>query len=384
MKRQLLLLAVIFAIVIASCSKKSVSDDSPVIPPSGDTIQPSPGGDTIQPGGDTIQPSLYQGLFILNEGNFTYANSSLSYYDIETGTVENNIFFKANNAPIGDVGQSLTKVGDDLYIVVNNSKYIYKVDAQSIVYKAKIEGFTSPRYMLPVGNGKAYVSDLESRGLWVLDLNTLQHHFLETGNTTEAMVKIGDEVFVANWSNYYPSQIGIETSNKTIQVIDCVNDMLVAEIEVAQEPNAMAVDKNDHIWVSCSGSYNNVQDPALICIDPATRTVIKRFNFTPGADYPSGLAIDETGDNVFFMNGGYGTLNVYKMSVDAEELPVTPYISANGRLFYNLKVNPDNGDIYITDAKDYVSNGDLLRYSADGTFISSVSLGIIPSYMLFN
>lgn len=389
MKRQLLLLAVIFAIVIASCSKKSVSDDSPVIPPSGDTIQPGPGGDTIQPGpggdtiqpgGDTIQPSLYQGLFILNEGTFTYANSSLSYYDIETGTVENNIFFRVNDAPIGDVGQSLTKVGDDLYIVVNNSKYIYKVDAQSIVYKAKIEGFTSPRYMLPVGNGKAYVSDLESRGLWVLDLNTLQHHFLETGNTTEAMVKIGDEVFVANWSNYYPSQIGIETSNKTIQVIDCVNDMLVAEIEIAPEPNAMVVDKNNHIWVSCSGAY---VEPAIVCIDPVTRTVIHRFDLSADS-YPSGMAIDGTGENVFFMNGGYGTLNVYKMSVDAAQLPDTPFITAEGKLFYNLKVNPENGDVYITDAKDYVSNGDLLRYSADGTLIATASLGIIPSYMLFN
>ncbi|MBR6437809.1 MAG: YncE family protein [Bacteroidales bacterium] len=375
MKRQLLLLAVIFAIVIASCSKKSVSDDSPVIPPS---------GDTIQPGGDTIQPSLYQGLFILNEGTFTYANSSLSYYDIETGTVENNIFFRVNDAPIGDVGQSLTKVGDDLYIVVNNSKYIYKVDAQSIVYKAKIEGFTSPRYMLPVSSDKAYVSDLESLGLWSLNLNTLEKTFIETGNTTEAMVKVGNEVFVSNWSNYYPSQIGITTSNKTIQVIDCERDTIVATIEVAQEPNAMVVDKNDHIWVSCSGSYNNVQDPALICIDPATRTVIKRFNFTPGADYPSGLAIDGTGENVFFMNGGYGTLNVYKMSVDANEFPANPFISANGKLFYNLKVNPDNGDIYITDAKDYVSNGDLLRYSADGTLLATATLGIIPSYMLFN
>ena len=384
MKRYLLLLAVVFAIVIASCSKKSAGDDIPVNP-GNDTIQPNPGNDTIQPGGDTIQPNGgYRELFILNEGNFTYANSSLSRYDIETGEVENFKFFNVNNAPIGDVGQSLTIIDDDMYIVVNNSKYIYKVDVETTLFKAVIDGFTSPRYMLQVSDNKAYVSDLESKGIWILNLTTMQHRFLETGNTTEAMVKIGDEVFVSNWSNYYPGLMGDITSNKTIQVIDCVSDTLVTEIEVAQEPNAMVVDKNDNIWVSCSGSYNSVQDPALICIDPATRTIIKRFNFTPGADYPSGLAIDGTGENIFFMNGGYGTLNVYKMSVDDNELPTTPFITANGKLFYNIKVNPENGDIYITDAKDYVSNGDLLRYSADGTFISSVSLGIIPSYMLFN
>ena len=238
--------------------------------------------------------------------------------------------------------------------------------------------------MLPVDDNKAYVSDLESKGLWIMNLTTSHISFLETGNTTEGMVKVGDEVFVANWSNYYPSQIGEITSNKTVQVIDCVNDTLVAEIEVAQEPNAIVVDKNNHIWVSCSGSYNAIMDPALICIDPATRTVIKRFDFTPGVDYPSGLAVDETGENIYFMNGGFGTLNIYKMSIDATELPEIPFIASEGKLFYNMKVNPENGDLYVTDAKNYVQNGDLLRYSSDGTLLGTYEMGIIPSYMLFN
>ena len=373
MKRKLLLLTVIFAIVFASCKKSSSDNDpAPFVPPGSDTIQPGPGG-------DTIVPSQIRGLFVLNEGTFTYANSSLSYYDIETGTVENNIFFRANNAPIGDVGQSLTKIGNDLYIVVNNSKYIYKVDAQTILYEAKIEGFTSPRYMLQVSSDKAYVSDLESPGFWVLNLNSLEKEFVATGNATEAMVKVGNEVFMTNWSNYYVAG----ASNKTVQVINCDADTLVCNIDVAQEPNEIVVDKNNHLWVLCSGGYMSPCDPALICIDAATHQVINRFDLPEGS-YPDGMSIDGAGENIFFLNGGFGTLNIYKMSVDATELPETPLITAEGKLFYNLKVNPDNGDIYVTDAKDYVSNGDLLRYSADGTLIATASLGIIPSYMLFN
>lgn len=354
MKRTILILSLIIAITFAACKKK-------------ETPQPTP------------QPAD-RGLFILNEGTFTYANSSLSYYDFATNTVENNLFFRVNNAPIGDVGQSLTLIGDDLYIVVNNSKYIYKVDAKTIVYKAKIEGFTSPRYMLQVSADKAYVTDLVSTGFWVLNLNTLEKTFVETGNTTEAIVKVGNEVFMSNWSNYYTIT---ETSNHSIQVIDCVNDALVETIDVAQEPNSMVVDKYNHIWVSCSGGYMPPQDPAIICIDAATHQVIKRFDLAEGS-YPSGLAIDGAGENIFFMNGGYGTLNVYKMSVDATEVPETPFITSASKVFYNLKVNPQNGDIYLTDAKNYVVNGDLLRYSADGTLLGTFELGIIPSYMLFN
>ncbi len=355
MKRKVLFLSFVIAMALVSCSKKN------------DTPQPAP------------QPAT-KGLFVLNEGTFTYANSSLSFYDFEKNEAENNLFFRANNAPIGDVGQSLALIGDDLYIVVNNSKYIYKVDAKTIIYKAKIEGFTSPRYMLQVNNDKAYVSDLVSTGFWVLNLNNLSKSFVETGNTTEAMVKVGNEVFMSNWSNYYTGGV---SSNRTIQVIDCVNDELVDEIEVAKEPSAMVVDKNNHIWVSCSGDYMPPCEPAIICIDAATHQVIKHFDLAEGS-YPSGLAIDGAGENIFFMNGGYGTLNVYKMSVDATEIPETPFITTDSRVFYNLKVNPQNGDIYVTDAKNYVVNGDLLRYSSNGTLLGSYEMGLIPSYMLFN
>lgn len=355
MKRTVLFLSLIIAITFAACKKK-------------ETPQPAP------------QPAD-RGLFILNEGTFTYANSSLSYYDFATNTVENNLFFRVNNAPIGDVGQSLTLIGDDLYIVVNNSKYIYKVDAKTIVYKAKIEGFTSPRYMLQVSADKAYVTDLVSTGLWVLNLNTLEKTFVETGNTTEAIVKVGNEVFVSNWSNYYTTT---ETSNHSIQVIDCVNDTLVETIDVAQEPNSMVVDKYNHIWVSCSGGYMPPQDPAIICIDAATHQIIKRFDLASGTDYPSYLTIDGAGENIFFMNGGYGTLNIYKMSVDATEIPETPFVTSGGKVFYNLKVDSASGDLYVTDAKNYVVNGDLIHYSADGTLLGTYELGLIPSYMLFN
>ena len=374
MKRKLLFFSIVISMIIASCSKKSpidYEDNGPIIIPGNDTIS----GDTI------ASDTTFVGLFILNEGTFTYANSSLSFYNIQENNVINNIFFRVNQAPIGDVGQSLTKIGNDLYIVVNNSKYIYKVNAKTIVYKAKIEGFTSPRYMLQISDDKAYVSDLASPGLWSLNLDTYAKELINTGKSTECMVKINNEVFVSNWSKSY-----VSFENNTVQVIDCVNNALVAEIEVAQEPRAMVVDKNDNIWVICNGGWDplSVQDPALICINPATREIVKRFDFTPGVDSPDGLTIDGAGETVYFMNGGYGSLNVYKMSVDATELPETAFITSNGRLFYGITVDSQNGDIYVTDAKNYVQNGDLVRYSSDGTLLGTFELGIIPSYMLFN
>lgn len=355
MKKSFLFLALVCSLLLMSCSKEQNNEPEVF--------------------------SVGKGMFVLNEGNYTNSTASLSFYDFDKKTTENNLFFRVNDAPLGDVAQSLMLLNDNLYIVVNNSKDIYKVDAKTIQYKSQLRDFGSPRYIMSVGNGKAYVTDISVAGIWVINPNTMTHtKFISTGKSTEMMVRVGDEVFVSNWSKAY-----VDAPNNTIQVIDCVNDSLVAEIEVAQEPKAMVLDKNENIWVICNGGWDptSLQDPALICFDPATRQIIKRFDFTPGVDSPDGLAIDGAGENIYFMNGGYSNLNVYKMSVDAMQVPDTPLITSDGKWFYSIIVNPKNNEIYITEAKP-ISNGNLLRYSSEGNLLNTSTVGIFPSYMLFN
>lgn len=360
MKKLHFIIVAILMIATASCKKEKNQNDTPVTPISEEK----------------------KGVYILNEGTFTYANSSLSYYDKEADTVGNNLFFKTNGSPIGDVGQSLALYNGSLYIVVNGSKYIYKVDAETLKFQAKLEGFTSPRNIFSVGDGTAYVSDLQRDGLWLIDLEKMEHiQFIETGNSTEAMVRVGDELFVSNWSNYYVPN----SSNKSVQVIDMKTNTLVETIDVPQEPNAMVVDKNDDIWVLCSGGYNpGEQDPALVRIDPDTYQCDDPFRFEAGTDYPDGLAIDGAGENLYYLNGGYNELNVYKMSIDAAQTPDEPFIAAEGRVFYNVAVDPENGDVYVTNAKNYVQNGDVERFSKDGELLSKFTVGVVPCYMLFN
>ena len=340
-------------------------------------------------GGDDPKPeetNIAKGLFVLNEGTYTYASSSLTFYDPEADTVENNLFYRVNLAPLGDAANSMMIDETGMYIVVNSSKYIYKVDEKTMKYEAKLDGFTSPRHMLSINKNKAYVSDLESTGLWVVNPETMQKTgFVVTGNTTEKMVRVGNEVVVTNWSNFYQPN----TSNSTIQFVNVETDQLVDEMNVTAEPHSIVLDKYNNVWVLCSGGYMPPCEPALFCINPATRQIVKRFDFGEG-DYPSSMAIDKSGENLYILNGGFGTLDLYKMSVDADALPTTALVNSqqttdsSPKSFSTVAVSPENGDIYITDVKDYVQNGDVLRYDNNGNYIGKFEAGIIPGAMMFN
>ena len=50
---------------------------------------------------------------------------------------------------------------------------------------------------------------------------------------------------------------------------------------------------------------------------------------------------------------------------------------------YGIQIDPRNGDIYVTDAKNYVSSGTLHCYSRNGRKKWSVRAGDIPAHMVF-
>ena len=254
------------------------------------------------------------------------------------------------------------------------------MNPENMKYKAKLGDLTSSRHIISINKNKAYVSDLGSTGLWIINPETMQKSgFIELGNTTEKMLRVDDEVIVTNWSNFYQPN----TSNSTVQFVDVNTDELVGEVEVSAEPNSIVLDKNDNVWVLCGGGYMPPFEPALFCINPKTRQIIKRFDFQQG-NYPSSLVIDNLKENIYFLNGGFESLDLFKMSVDDETLPTTPFINSQTHVFYNVAISPTDGDIYITDVKNYLQNGDVLRYTSEGDYVTSFEAGIVPGFMLFS
>jgi hypothetical protein len=313
------------------------------------------------------------GVFISCEGNFMYGNSSLSFYNYETKTVHNNLFYARNNAPLGDVAQSLFIHGNNLFVVVNNSGKIYVINPETAQFKGIISNLTSPRHIHVVSDEKAYISDLYAHHITVFNPVTYEKTGrieLSGEHTSEQMVQVGKFVFISSWS-----------FDKTILVIDTDTDKVVNKIDVPLQPRDLKADINGKIWVLSDGSYEGspmgTESPALTRIDPETFTVEKIFRFESGTN-PYNLELNNTGDTLYFINEG-----VCKMAVNSKTLPDSPFISGSGKLFYSLGINPKNNEIYVSDAIDYTQNAKIYRYSQSGVLTDSFKVGINPSDYLF-
>src|SRR5687768_3763871 len=63
-------------------------------------------------------------VYIVCEGSLGNGNASLSLYQSTDGAINNNIYEAINGQPLGDVFESMQRIGDKLFLCVNNSDKI--------------------------------------------------------------------------------------------------------------------------------------------------------------------------------------------------------------------------------------------------------------------
>ena len=312
-----------------------------------------------------------EGLFIINEGNYMYGNASLSYYDPAARKVENEVFFRANGFKLGDVAQSMTMADGIGWLVVNNSGVIFGIDPVTFKEKRRMTGFTSPRYFHMLSPTKAYVTQIWDPRVFVVNPATCE----TTGYvTTDMDYESGSTEMMVAWDRYIITNCW--SFQNRILKIDTATDAVVQSLVVGIQPESMAMDCNGKLWVLTDGGFKDseygYEAARLLRIDPDSFRIEQSFSFPQDA-VASKLTVSAEGDELYWLDAG-----VWKMAVDASHLPVRPFISREGTLFYGLTINPVNGEIYVSDAIDYVQSGVVLRYSPEGELIDTFTVGINP------
>jgi YVTN family beta-propeller protein len=316
--------------------------------------------------GPEVQLSNNKKVYVVNEGNFMAGNSSVSLYDPGSSQVIEKFYQDQNNgSPLGDVAQSLLHHNSSYYIVVNNSSKIVVCDEQFKI-KTVITGFNSPRYIFPVSNSKAYVSDLYSNSIQILNLNSGSITAgIPCAGWTERMVMVYNKVFVTNLKRDF------------LYVINAVNDSKSDSINVGPGAGNIIVDKNDKIWVLSAGSQTAGVAPSLKKIDPVTQQVETSFSFA-STDSPGNLCFNRTRDTLYFLNGG-----VFRFPITHTVLPSSPVIPKGNRTYYGLGINPNDFTLYASDALDYIQRSNVYIFDMNGNEKSFFKTGINSNSFYF-
>ena len=361
----------------------------------------------------SFAPNEPIGMYLLNEGNMGSNKATIDYLDFCNGTYIRNIYGERNPNVIkelGDVGNDIQVYGNRLYAVINCSHKVEVMDLHTCRRIGQID-IPNCRYIRFQGD-KAYVSsyvgpvsidpNAQLGAIFEVDTATLSvTRKVTVGYQPEEFEIIGNYLYVANSGGYRAPEY-----DSTLSVVDLTDFRQIKKIPVCVNPHRVRKDQYNRLWITSRGDHKDVQ-PQLVCFQPLSNSSSERpIGGTPSnshivASYnisPSEMVI--VGDSMYYYGSHwsdetmsnqitYGAFNI-QSSITNNQYPIsniqsfiTDGTEKNIKIPYGIQVNPYNGDIYITDAKNYVSSGQLHCYSREGKRKWSVRTGDIPAHMCF-
>lgn len=370
----------LFALAFASCRKIEI-----VVPSEYEVIT-----DGIQADANPT------GMYLVNEGNMGSNKCTLDYLDFANGYYIRNLYSERNPdvvKELGDVGNDIQLYGNKLYVVVNCSHKVEVLDARTCVRISQID-IPNCRY-IRFYRGKAYVTSYV--GPVQIDPNAPQGavYRVDTASlAVEAKVTVGyqpDELAVLGEYLYVANSGGYRAPDydNTVSVIEMERFKQVQKIPVGINLHRIRADRYGKLWVTSRGDYKSVHSNLYVL---QKRTGYNEMVVTDTLNIPcSNLCI--SGDSLFYYSTewneytqsntiSYGIIDVRTKTVVSSNF-ITDGTERDIRIPYGIAVHPRTQDIYVTDAKNYVSSGTLYCYTKDGRRKWGVRTGDIPAHMVF-
>ena len=334
-----------------------------------------------------------KGFFLLNEGNMGSNKSTLDYFDYETGVYTKNIYAERNPGVVkelGDVGNDIQIYGNKLYAVINCSHFVEVMDVRTAKHITQIS-IPNCRYIV-FKDRYAYVSsyagpvqiDPNARLGYVAKVDTVTLSVVGTctvGYQPDEMVIVGNRLYVANSGGYR-----VPNYDRTVSVIDLDTFEEIKKIDVAINLHRLELDKYGQIWVSSRGDYYDVPSKTFV-IDSRTDEVTDVLKLLPNSE------MTVCGDSLYVYSTEWSyhtqsnTISYAIVNVRTRKVVTRNFITDGTErgivIPYGVAVNPQTHEIFVTDAKDYVTPGTLYCFDPDGKKKWSVTTGDIPAHIVF-
>lgn len=333
------------------------------------------------------------GIYLVNQGNQGSNKARLDFLNFHNGFYIRDVFTEYNPEVVkglGDTGNDVQVYKGKVFVAVNGSHKVEIMDAYSMKRLAQVD-VPNCRFIAFDGNC-AYVTSYVAKdkealktqkgALYCIDLDT----YKVTGQVTvgyqpEQLVIRDGKAYVANSGGY------VAGNDNTVSVVDLKSMKVEYNIEVAVNLELMLVDAEGTIWVSSRGNYVDVSSTLNYLVKKGDK-----YELGGSVNVPvSSMAL--AGDKIYVIGLTYipptwkptTTYNI--VNAKTRELESGSFITdgteSDITTAYTVTVNPGNGDIYVTDAKDYVSSGTLHCYTGSGKHKWSVRTGDIPARIAF-
>lgn len=314
-----------------------------------------------------------KGIYVLCEGLFNANNTSLTYYNYDDKKLITDQFSSVNGRGLGDTGNDIKIYGSKMYIVVNVSSTLEIVDPQTGASIKKLDLKENnvgrqPRY-ITFNSNKAYISNFDGT-VAVLDTASMEiEQYIKVGRNPEQMAISNGKLYVANSGGLdYPNY------DNTVSVIDLNTLKETKKITVVENPRGVVADQYGDVYVLSTGNYSTVKS-SMATIDSKTDQVKTAVDFSGGSMVISG-------DYAYITASG-GKLKVF--NVKTEQLEKENFITDETKITspYGVAVDELTGEVFVTDAKNYTTSGEVFCFDKDGKKKYSLTVGISPNNVVF-
>ena len=305
------------------------------------------------------------GVFVLCEGLWQQDNASLSYIN-PTGTVQRSVV-----ASLGDTPTDIVQMGDTLIVCSNTTRELLQIDRPTgtVLRRVRIGDREQP-YRMAIHGRQLYVTCLNADAVIEFDAGTLERNTqnVPVGPAPEGVGVTPTKVYVA------VSGLGDLRKNEsgagTLKILRRSDLTEVATISDLPNAAAVAADaQRQRIWVTYRQAPSDTAKGGVVVIHGRGDTIMHRFSLRT----PTDLTIDPaTGDAYVLSDDG-----VVRCSDDGTMKLVVPRTGPD--VWYSVWMRPSTGELYVGNARQYVTDGEVLVYSLNGDLLRRSPVGLNPS-----
>jgi hypothetical protein len=315
---------------------------------------------------------LHASVYVINEGNFSDHNGSITAYNPQTKRVVQQAFKAVNKRSLAGFIQSSTVRGDRLFIISNAANKIEIANLHTLESIGTIKYSKTPTYIVPADGEMAYVTDLYDSSVSEVNLKTLKETdtTFAVGANPYFAFKTDGKLFVSN------NGFG---NNNTISVIDLKSGSVEKTLKVGPGPQQIVQSPDGNLWVVCQGkpfydkSGNRV--PAkdvpggIYMINPRQDAVTDSLKT---AGRPQQIALDAADSRAFIV---FAADSVSEVDMNTLRVDNSVFIH---RTFHAIGYSKKQRLLYLGESRGLVQPGKVVIYNLQGAAVDSFKTGISP------